>query len=89
MPNKLTRAMVNELNADLTDTCLKYLEDFVDGGIATYKLKVLDKYVDARFQMVPNTCPEFEERVRGFFKHRYGVTETGYMYNITILRVHD
>lgn len=75
----LRPSMVDCLNHILEKegTCLRYRELQCDGNRITYRLIVKDPYINEEHQPCLEVCSDFEEKVRGFFRH-YGVETLDY-----------
>lgn len=83
--NVLKQYMVEELNEDLKNTCLKYRKESRDGDNVCYKLVVDDIFIGIKYPPVPNYTDEFERYVREYFKENFGVEDLGYSNNIGII----
>lgn len=89
MENKRLRPkMVEELNKRLIEenTCFRYKEISNEIGMTCYSLTVVDKYINSEYDYSVSYTKEFENMVKGFFKDKYCVEETGFSNSIQQLR---
>lgn len=82
--------MVEHLNLKLKEegSCLRYVAGNIDGGITTYDLCTVDKYIDSRCNRNVSMTREFEAMVREFFK-KYGAEDTGYTNTVATVFVEN
>lgn len=75
-----TRGMVNHFNLkmEVEGSCLRYILGYEDGKCSSYKLTVVDKYVNSYYYTIPPVTEEFEIMVRDFFREEYGVESLGF-----------
>lgn len=88
MEMKPTREMVEDLNLVLESigTSLRYVKDGELGKpLISYRLQIIDKYIDEYFYTCPSVTEEFVKLVRSFFKDKYGVEDLGFTNTITTI----
>lgn len=71
---KLKEAVILLFNNEMEKegSCLRFIEDTKDMNIQSYKLVVLDKYIDNTYAPAPNLTDEGERKIREFIE-KYGV----------------
>ena len=88
MEMKLTREMVEDLNLVLESigTSLRYVRNSKPGELLiSYRLQIIDKYIDEYYYTYPSITEEFVTLVRSFFKDKYGVEDLGFANTITTI----
>ena len=88
MEMKLTREMVEDLNLVLESigTSLRYVRNSKPGELLiSYRLQIIDKYIDEYYYTCPSVTEEFVTLVRSFFKDKYEVEDLGFTNTIATI----
>ena len=88
MEVKLTREMIEDLNSVLESigTSLRYIRDGEPSKLLTsYRLQIIDKYIDEYYYTCPSVTEEFVTLVRSFFKDKYEVEDLGFTNTIATI----
>lgn len=77
--NLITEHMIEHFNLKMEKegSCLRYVRVDNNEEVHTYRLTIVDKYIDNKYYQIPSITDECEIMVRGFFK-AYGIEDTGY-----------